>query len=157
MGGRGRADTPLCSPHAPPPVLAQCNPLGSAGPGDDALGLATCLLDFFVYLLFWLLWVFVAAHRLSPSLQRSVAALGCGAWALTAVAFLVVECGFGGTPASVVATLGLSSAGSGVVGQAVRGIFLDQGLNPCPLSWQADSYPLCHQGNPSFLADCSGT
>ena len=27
------------------------------------------------------------------------------------------------------------------------GIFLDQGLNPCPLHWQAYSYPL-HQGSP---------
>ena len=25
------------------------------------------------------------------------------------------------------------------------GIFPDQGLNPCPLHWQADSQPLCHQ------------
>ena len=28
------------------------------------------------------------------------------------------------------------------------GIFLDQGLNLCPLHWQADSYPLRHQGIP---------
>ena len=28
------------------------------------------------------------------------------------------------------------------------GIFLDQGLNLCPLCWQADSYPLCHQISP---------
>ena len=28
------------------------------------------------------------------------------------------------------------------------GIFPDQGSNPCPLHWQADSYPLCHQGSP---------
>ena len=28
------------------------------------------------------------------------------------------------------------------------GIFLDQGSNPCPLHWQADSYPLHHQGSP---------
>ena len=24
---------------------------------------------------------------------------------------------------------------------------LDQGLNPCPLHWQADSNPMCHQGS----------
>ena len=29
-----------------------------------------------------------------------------------------------------------------------RGIFSDQGSNPCPLHWQADSYPLSHQGSP---------
>ena len=35
------------------------------------------------------------------------------------------------------------------------GIFPDQGSNPCPLHWQADSQPLRHQGSPclpfSFL------
>ena len=31
---------------------------------------------------------------------------------------------------------------------AARGIFPDQGSNPCPLHWQADSQPLCHQGSP---------
>ena len=30
-----------------------------------------------------------------------------------------------------------------------RGIFPDQGLNPCPLHWQADSHPLDHRGSPS--------
>ena len=36
---------------------------------------------------------------------------------------------------------------------AARGIFPDQGPNPCPLHWQADSQPLRHQGSPlgSFL------
>ena len=29
-------------------------------------------------------------------------------------------------------------------------IFPIQSLNPCPLHWQADSYPLCHQGNPTL-------
>ena len=29
---------------------------------------------------------------------------------------------------------------------AACGIFSDQGLNPCPLHWQADSYPLYLQG-----------
>ena len=28
------------------------------------------------------------------------------------------------------------------------GIVPDQGLNPCPLHWQADSQPLRHQGSP---------
>ena len=30
------------------------------------------------------------------------------------------------------------------------GIFPDQGLNLCPLHWQADSQPLRHQGSPSL-------
>ena len=32
--------------------------------------------------------------------------------------------------------------------QAARGIFPDQGSNPCPLHWQADSHPLSHQRSP---------
>ena len=31
---------------------------------------------------------------------------------------------------------------------AACGILPDQGLNPCPLHWQADSQPLRHQGSP---------
>ena len=31
------------------------------------------------------------------------------------------------------------------------GIFPDQGSNPCPLHWQADSQPLRHQGSPTTL------
>ena len=33
---------------------------------------------------------------------------------------------------------------------AACGILPDQGSNPCPLHWQADSQPLCHQGSPSL-------
>ena len=32
---------------------------------------------------------------------------------------------------------------------AACGIFPDQGSNPCPLHWQADSQPLRHQGSPT--------
>ena len=32
---------------------------------------------------------------------------------------------------------------------AACGIFPDQGSNPCPLRWQADSQPLRHQGSPT--------
>ena len=31
------------------------------------------------------------------------------------------------------------------------GIFPDQGSNPCPLHWQADSQPLRHQGSPHII------
>ncbi|KAJ8789164.1 hypothetical protein J1605_004958 [Eschrichtius robustus] len=34
------------------------------------------------------------------------------------------------------------------------GIFPDQGLNPCPLPWQAYSKPLRHQGSPN--TGCAG-
>ena len=34
---------------------------------------------------------------------------------------------------------------------AACGIFPDQGSNPCPLHWQADSQPLRHQGSPTIV------
>ena len=34
---------------------------------------------------------------------------------------------------------------------AACGIFPDQGSNPCPLHWQADSQPLRHQGSPQAI------
>ena len=34
---------------------------------------------------------------------------------------------------------------------AACGIFLDQGLNLCPLHWQVDSYLLFHQGSPAVF------
>ena len=47
---------------------------------------------------------------------------------------------------------GSSRAGSAIVAHgpsrsAACGIFPDQGSNPCPLHWQADSQPLRHQGS----------
>ena len=36
---------------------------------------------------------------------------------------------------------------------AACGIFPDQGSNPCPLHWQADSQPLRHQGSPTFCSN----
>ena len=34
---------------------------------------------------------------------------------------------------------------------AACGTFPDQGSNPCPLHWQADSQPLRHQGSPHIM------
>ena len=74
---------------------------------------------------------------------------------LIAVSSLVVKHGFQllWHVGSVVVAHGLQSAGSAVVMHgptcsAACGIFPDQGSNPCPLHWQADSQPLRHQGNP---------
>ena len=54
---------------------------------------------------------------------------------------------------------GSRRAGSVVVSHgpscsAACGIFPDQGSNPCPLHWQADSQPLRHQGSPSLYFYC---
>ena len=45
----------------------------------------------------------------------------------------------------------LSNCGSRASCSAACGIFPDQGSNPCPLNWQADSQPLRHQGSPQFF------
>ena len=56
---------------------------------------------------------------------------------------------------------GSRRAGSVVVAHgpscsAACGIFPDQGSNPCPLHWQADSQPLRHQGSPLYqLSFCA--
>ena len=72
---------------------------------------------------------------------------------LNVVASLVAEYG---AWASVVVAHGLQSTGSVVVAprlscSAACGILPDQGSNPCPLHWQADSQPLRHQGSPVIL------
>ena len=53
---------------------------------------------------------------------------------------------------------GSRCAGSVVVAHgpscaAACGIFPDQGSNPCPLHWQAESQPLRHQGSPKDFFD----
>ena len=50
-----------------------------------------------------------------------------------------------GARALVVGPLGLSCSMAG-------GVFPDQGLNLCPLHWQADSHPLYHPGDPGVHA-----
>ena len=51
---------------------------------------------------------------------------------------------------------GSRRAGSAIVAHwpnrsVAFGIFPDQGSNPCPLHWQADSQPLRHQGSPKIV------
>ena len=63
--------------------------------------------------------------------------------------------------ASPVGSTGSRRAGSVVVAHgpscsAACGIFLDQGSNPCPLHWQADSQPLRHQGSPCRIFFMTG-
>ena len=58
-----------------------------------------------------------------------------------------------GAWASVVAAHGPQRVGSVVVVHGLScsttcEIFLDQGSNLCPLYWQSESLPLCHQGTP---------
>ena len=101
----------------------------------------------FIYLfIFWLCWVFVSVR--GPSL----AAASGGHSSSRCV---------GPSPSwpLLLRSTGSSRAGSVVVAHrpscsAACGIFPDQGSNPCPLHWQADSQPLRHQGSPRVLFLC---
>ena len=106
-----------------------------------ARGLLNFFKKLFIYL--WLCWVFVSVRGLSL-----VAASGghsssrCMGLSLS-------------RPLPLRST-GSRHAGSIVVAHgpscaAACGILPDQGSNPCPLHWQADSQPLRHQGSPGLL------
>ena len=96
----------------------------------------------FIYFIiyFWLCWVFVSVRGLS-----SVAASGGHSSSRCA--------GLSLSRPLLLRSTGSRHAGSVAVAHgpscsAACGIFPDQGLNPCPLHWQADSQPLRHQGSP---------
>ena len=97
------------------------------------------LLNLFIYL-FWLCWVFVSVRGLSlVAASRGHSSSQCAGLSLSWSLLL--------------RSTGSRRAGSVVVAHrpscsAACGIFPDQGSNPCPLHWQADSQPLRHQGSP---------
>ena len=94
----------------------------------------------FIYL--WLCWVFVSVQGLSL-----VAASG-GHSSSRCVGLSLLQ-------PLLLRSRGSRRAGSVIVADgpscsAACGIFPDQGSNPCPLHWQADSQPLRHQGSPIY-------
>ena len=106
---------------------------------------------------FMLHWIFVAAHQL-PLVMESKGCACCGAQSSHCGGFSCCGARALGMWASVVVVHGLSSWGTqasvvmvhGLSCFLACGIFLDQGLNLCPLHLQVDSYPLYQQGNPIF-------
>ena len=95
---------------------------------------------YFFILFFWLCWVFVSVRGLSP-----VAASGGHSSSRCA--------SLSPSRPLLLRSTGSRRAGSAVVAHGLScsvacGIFPDQGSNPCPLHWQADSQPLRHQGSP---------
>ena len=96
----------------------------------------------FIYLViyFWLCWVFVSV------------------WGLSLVAASRGHSSSRRAGLSLSRPLLLRSTGSRCAGSVIAahrpscfaacGIIPDQGSNPCPLHWQADSQPLRHQGSP---------
>ena len=103
------------------------------------------LLFFFffkLFIYFWLCWVFVSVRGLSL-------VVASGGHSSSRCAGLSLSWPL------LLQSIGSRCAGSAVVAHgpscsAACGIFPDQGLNPCPLHWQADSQPLRHQGSPVF-------
>ena len=94
----------------------------------------------FIY--FWLGWVFVSVRGLSlVAASGGLSSSRCAGISLSRPLLLRST---GSRRAGSVVAHGLSCS-------AACGILPDQGSNPCPLHWQADSQPLCHQGSPVFL------
>ena len=99
------------------------------------------LIYLYIYIyIFWLCWVFVSVRGLSL-----VAASGGHSSSRCT--------GLSPSRPLLLRSTGSRRTGSVVVAHgpscsAACGIFPDQGSNPCPLHWQADSQPLRHQGSP---------
>ena len=97
----------------------------------------------FIYFYLWLCWVFVSVRGLS----LLVASGGHSSSRYAGLSLsrpLLLQSTGSRRAGSVIVTHGSSCS-------AACGIFPDQGLNPCPLHWQADSQPLRHQGSPISL------
>ena len=102
-------------------------------------------LKLFIYLFiyFWLCWVFISVRGLSLVVaSRGHSSSRCAG--LSLLRPLLLRSTSSRHAGSVVVVHGLSCS-------AACGIFPDQGSNPCPLHWQADSQPLRHQGSPNFF------
>ena len=104
---------------------------------------AFILFYFIDWLIDWLLcWVFVSVQGLSPVAESGGhSSSWCAGLSLSRPLLL--------------RSTGSRRAGSVVVAHgpsrsAACGILPDQGSNPCPLHWQADSQPLRHQGSPGL-------
>ena len=100
--------------------------------------------NFYLFIYLWLCWVFVSVQGLPPAAASGgQSSLRCAGLSLSRPLLLW--------------STGSRRAGPVIVAHgpscsAACGIFPDQGSNPCPLHWQADSQPLRHQGSPkNFL------
>ena len=100
----------------------------------------------YLFIYFRLCWVFIAVCQLSlVAASRGYSSLQRLGFSL--MWLLLWSTGSGVCKAS---SCRLQSTGSVVVVHGLSGIFLDQGLNPCLLHWQADSLPLEPAGKPRY-------
>ena len=93
-----------------------------------------------LFIYFWLCWVFVSVRGLPPAAASGGhSSPRCAGLSLSRP--LLLRSTGSRRAGSVIVAHGLSCS-------AACGIFPDQGSNPRPLHWQADSQPLRHQGSP---------
>ena len=108
-------------------------------------GVFCFLIEFFFFLInlfiyFWLCWVFVSVQGLSlVGASGGHSSSRCAGLSLSR--HLLLQSTGSRRAGSVIVAHGPSCS-------MACGIFPDQGSNPCPLHWQADSQPLRHQGSP---------
>ena len=99
-----------------------------------------CFLNLFIFIYLWLCWVFVSVWGLSLVVESGGhSSSRCTGLSLSRP--LLLRSTDSRRAGSVIVTHGPSCS-------VACGIFPDQGSNPCPLHWQADSQPLRHQGSP---------
>ena len=97
----------------------------------------------YLFIYFWLCWVFIFYVRASSSCsKRGHSSSWCTGLSLSRP--LLWRSTSSRRAGSVAVAHGPSCS-------AACGIFPDQGLNPCPLHWQADFQPLRHQGSPESV------
>ena len=105
------------------------------------VGFLGFLKNLFIYL--WLCWVFVSVRGLSLVMASGGhSSSRCTGLSLSRP--LLLRSTGSRRASSVIVAHRLSCS-------AACGIFPDQGSNPCPVHWQADSQPLRHQGSPICL------
>ena len=124
--------------------LAHCLPeiWGAYSPGCASIFFFLILFIYlFIYL--WLCWVFVSVRGPSPVVASGGhSSSRCAGLSLSRP--LLLRSTGSRRASSVIVAHGPSRS-------AACGILPDQGSNPYPLHWQADSQPLRHQGSPYFF------
>ena len=120
--------------------------VGSRGLGEPGQWISyvekiSIIYVFIIY--FWLCWVFVAVQGLSLVAES-------GGSSLVAVCRLLIMVA-SRRRAQAVEHAGFRSCVHRPSCPVARGVFLDEGLNPCPLHKQVDSEPLDHQRNSSIF------
>ena len=120
------------------PVISSQGDLGKL---DFFFFFLSFLIFIYLFIHLWLCWVFVSVRGLS-----SVAASGGHSSSRCA--------GLSSSRPLLLRSTGSRCADSAIVAHGPScstacGILPDQGSNPYPLHWQADSQPLRHQGSPT--------